>query len=560
MKRWVLSAALLALLVAPSAPALAAPAVGLSPTAAADARRLLADVGWAKPLDGGYLFDRVAVDGQAVRLTLRATDPSGERRDVATLELAPRGDALADATTSASFTIRTALAAPPSPEVDRHLAAAIASIVRLDDGSFYAAHKPPPTAVRPAPVPSLAPPPDLTPAPSWWAGFVSQLDEGDTSLIGAVALLLGFLAWFAFVRPRRDPATVGFNFVRAHVLIASLQVTIFTYWALYWPAVRAHVPEIISTVGFAVGLDAVLSLWTRNRIVFTLAILPVVFSTHLFVWFSGNQFWLFYLIVTIGLFAKVFFHREGRHIFNPSALGITVVAALCYSMPEQFRFVDISHRLAAPPSMFELIFCLALVAQFRARIVLVSIGIITSTLAIKFVYFALLGGTFPLISMFWPPVFLAVVLLSTDPATIARTPIGRLLYGATYGLIITTIAAGLTLSGENDFFAKVIPIPFCNFLVPYFDAADARIRAGWTAWLVPQRNRLHIAAWAFIALLPWWTSGDKANAFQNPRQPETVRDHVVTVDGRATCDANPAFCKPFAIGSEIAAWQRPDRP
>lgn len=556
--------------IALAAVALAGPARGeapaaLSPTAGREARELFADPGWSSPLDGGFSFDSADVAGRSLRVRLARRSPDGARTEVATLVLSPRDPALPGALHSASFAIEVQAPGPLDGRAVLHLAAAVASVVRHDDGSFYAsraaavepagpAPRPGPAAAAPAPRLALdIPVPPRPPTPLW------EPDEGDTSAAAALLLLAGFLAWFFVRRLRGPPATLATNFVSAHVLIGSLQLTLFFYWALYWPGVRDHWPHILSTLGYALGLDALLSLWTRHRVVASLAILPMVFSTHLFVWFAGADFWLYYAIMTIALFSKVFLQRGGRHIFNPSALGIALVAVCCYAAPSRFGFVDISHRLASPASMFELMLCLALVAQLRARIVLVSVGILLATGAIQAVH-GQLGGDFRLISVYWPPVFLAVVLLSTDPATIARTPGGRILYGLTYGVIITAVAAGLTGSGRNDFFAKVMPIPICNYLVPWFDRQAALFGSRVGGWLAPTRNRVHVALWLLLALVPWWMDHDKAQSFDTALYSRDPSELVARVDGQVTCEHNPAFCEPFPIATELKLLLATRRP
>jgi hypothetical protein len=195
------------------------------------------------------------------------------------------------------------------------------------------------------------------------------------------------------------------------------------------------------------------------------------------VWFLGQDRWIALLTLTLAIASKHLIRRGGRHLFNPSGFGIAITGALCMLAPDTFGFFDLSHGFNAGPNMVELILILALIAQLRVPIVLVSIG--------GFIALLLLVDTQILTrpTALWGPVFLALCLLVTDPATIPKTPVGKLLFGAVYGSLMAVMATGLTAMGENDFFSKVFPLPLVNALVPRFDqwGSRAALRRRWAA-------------------------------------------------------------------------------
>lgn len=371
------------------------------------------------------------------------------------------------------------------------------------------------------------------------------------------------------------PRRVEVVFKPSHLVPAALQVVLFAYWALYWPPVRAEVPWILTQLAFAWALDLALGLLTSRRLVVSVAVLPVVFSTNLFVWFPPGHGWLAFLVLALALGSKAFLRRDGRHVFNPSAFGIALVGLLCLVFPETFRYTDIAHELDVPPNMTELVLLLALVAQLRFPIVPISILAALSMLLVPAI------GITSVANPFWSPVFLAVVLLATDPATIPKTPMGRVLYGTLLGLGIALLSRLFLELGENDYFSKVLPIPVVNLLAPSMDAVGRRLEAWLDAWLeswparlaggaprparAPLRralatswNGLHVVAWVVLVtgtmhanrVKPWQFEGSAVLRRTSVPVPLLVRGP----GGDVRCDENPVFCEVFSFPEELRLW------
>src|SRR5262249_11098743 len=76
-------------------------------------------------------------------------------------------------------------------------------------------------------------------------------------------LLCVALAGLALVASRlalRRRLDVSGHFKLSHLVPSLIQVTIFSYWALYWGNLRQHLPLIGVEIVFAYAVDALISL------------------------------------------------------------------------------------------------------------------------------------------------------------------------------------------------------------------------------------------------------------------------------------------------------------
>jgi hypothetical protein len=318
--------------------------------------------------------------------------------------------------------------------------------------------------------------------------------------LGHLAIIGGLLGlWVAVLLRRRTagpvigPATVKFT----HVLPAVLQVVLFAYWSIYWPPVVSHLPVIAAQLVFAYVFDFLFA-WTRRRpYTPSLGPVPIVLSANLFVWFLPGDLLLACLVVAIALTSRSSFLRNGHHIFNPSALGVAVVGASCILLPEIFQYRDISHDFDRAPHMAPLILLLAIIPQWRLGTAPVALGAAIAMIGTMLIVYSLTGhrgGPTP----WWPPWLLAITLLAGDPATIPSTPASRLLFGLFLGVAYYIVSRALLLTVGTDFFAKVLPIPLANFLVPVFQTADWRLSMRWP---IVSRQRIYVAVWLSLSLV-----------------------------------------------------------
>ncbi len=354
-----------------------------------------------------------------------------------------------------------------------------------------------------------------------------------------------------------------------HMLPATIQVLIFSYWALYWEPLIDHAWALGVQLLFAYTLDLAIGVWTERTWRVGLAPVPIVLSTNLFVWFTGSGSWLFFLVSAIALFSKAALRRESGHIFNPSALGLALVGLICIPLPAPEFCYDIAHELNVTPSMTEFLILVALLAQLRVPIVLVSLGAAASLWASVEVpiflsrYLSVNGlETFSTYvpTWYWAPVFLVLTLLATDPKTIPKTPPGKLLFGLLVGAGIACASAALTAAGYNDFMAKVIPVPLMNLLVPWCDRVGARLDARLRPALEPSWNWAHVALWVAFSSLALLSPGNKASLFEGELHDMGLTRQIVRTGPPARCEDNGAFCEAFSFGEELRLWLGPAPP
>lgn len=524
----------------------------LPPEAGAVLPTLLDDVGWDRPLEGGVRFDSIRIDKDSVTIELRRDEDDAPV--VGRLLLSPGAGALGlqdpAPGESASFAIHLEPLAPEEPAVTRWLEAARQSVIAHDPGGLYLGVQPPPSPEQASSVAGERT--DSGRAGVAIAALLGAPKAMRTSLRAQLRFPIAVLALLALLvavaRAHKGPFTFGRRFSPTHLLPVLIQVSVYTYWSLYWRGVGEHAHVLLLQLVFAFLFDVLWSLLTRHRWVASFAPLPVVLSANLFVWFTAGDQWLGFLVVAAGLAGKTLFQRDGRHVFNPSAFGLFVVGALYLVAPDWFGYEDIAFQLALPPSMIEVIVLAVLVAQLRVPIVLVSIAA-----AIPLAWGEHLTG-WQLLSPYYPPVLIIILALATDPATIPRTGGGRILFGLFVGAGIHLTGIALTLYVGMDYWAKVLPIPIANALVPWFDRMGARLPERIDAVLTPHRNRLHIVAWVLLVVYGLWIVEVKQGVFAPEAHLGYGTRHVVVGPDGPTCALNPAFCEPFAWGEELRLW------
>jgi hypothetical protein len=318
------------------------------------------------------------------------------------------------------------------------------------------------------------------------------MDLLQLAIAAALLMLWAAAMWWrdGFALPRLTKPTIKFT----HVLPASLQTALFAYWSLYWPDVVGHVPILAVQLAIAYAFDLLLAWTLRRPYSIGFGPVPVVLSANLFVWFQPGDVLLYALMIALALASKAFVRVHGRHVFNPSVFGITIIAALCILLPQIFQYRDISHDFDRPPHMALVIIALSLIPQIRLRTAPVSLGVVCSLLGTMLIVYTLTGyrgGPSP----WWPPWLLAITLLAPDPATIPSGSLPRLLFGLFLGVAFYAVSRALLFSVGTDFFSKVMPIPMANLLVPYFERAGARLSTRWPSLDREIGNRAYVAAW-----------------------------------------------------------------
>jgi hypothetical protein len=341
----------------------------------------------------------------------------------------------------------------------------------------------------------------------------------------AMALATGLL--------RRAP--ISFEFRPSHLVQGLIQATLLAYWGLYWPGVSARVPSILLQIAFAYAVDALVMLARFRRWKVSFGPLPIVLSANLFAWFSPIGA---LVCVAVAVASRALIRRQGRAVFNPSALGLSFAGLLSLTTP-WVALGGTFHTMRMAPNIAELLIFLALLPQIRFRIVLASVGVVLG----QMVFDNDVGhlATAPFLLMF--------ALFVTDPTTMPTTPVGRIVFGFFIGATIPLTAALLRAYGFPDDLQKVFPVPLANLMVPWFDRLGTRFAAATDRAFNPRWNFAHVAVWlalivpSMVRLKPQQFQADLHWTY---RTSTIVRDE----DDVPRCEHNPVFCRPFSFLGE----------
>ena len=364
-----------------------------------------------------------------------------------------------------------------------------------------------------------------------------------------------------FIRARRGGLALGIerNVRLPHYFQAGVQACHYLYLGLYYPAVWEHLPLVAVQIVVFYAMEMLLQ-WSRGRPWRAgFGPLPVVGSINLFLWFEPEYFFGQLLLVAGALASREFvrWRREGRssHIFNPSAIALAAAGVFLMATNTTTATTGINHILAfeLPPSFFELMFVFGILLQIFFATTLVTFG---AVLALALIHYGgtLLLGAWPLFNIFHISVFLGLNLLATDPATSPRSPVGKLLFGLTWGVAIWCCYVGLRALELPPYYDKILTVPLVNLLVPLFE------RAGRAVALSFRFDRAaFIAAYAglFLLILPTlklqYRSAEYYLQDRLPpiTSPEVWKSVPLVKEKRLFCERHRRACEPWGIAEEI---------
>lgn len=280
----------------------------------------------------------------------------------------------------------------------------------------------------------------------------------------------------AYVFRRGRQLTVGLAVKKQHYVQACAQASVLLYWGLYWPQVYASGLLILAQLVFAYAFDMLLCWSRRDHYALGFGPFPVIFSINLFLWFKPEWFYLQFAMVALGFAAKemVRWNKEGRqvHIFNPSSFPLAVfsLALLVTGRSDMTWGREIAITQFYPPHIYLLLFLIALPGQFFFGVTLMTMSAVVTTYIFGLLYFASTGIYFFYDSYIPIAVFLGMHLLFTDPSTSPRTELGRIIYGALYGLSTVLLYELLGTAGLPTFYDKLLQVPLLNLSVQGIDA------------------------------------------------------------------------------------------
>ncbi len=301
---------------------------------------------------------------------------------------------------------------------------------------------------------------------------------------------------------------------RQHYLQACAQGSVLLYWGWYWPQVYNSAHFIVAQLLFAYAFDMLLSWSRRNTYTLGFAPFPVIFSINLFLWFKPDWFYLQFAMVALGLAAKDFirWEKEGRrvHIFNPSSFPLAVfsLALIATGSSDITWGQEIASTQFYPPHMYLMLFLIGLPGQFFFGVTLMTMSAVLATYVFGLIYFATTGIYFFYDSYIPIAVFLGMHLLFTDPSTSPRTDLGRIIYGALYGLSTVVLYQILGTAGLPTFYDKLLQVPLLNLSVKGIDrVARSRLLRALDpstigrSLLPRQRHLAYMSVWAVVFLI-----------------------------------------------------------
>ena len=248
---------------------------------------------------------------------------------------------------------------------------------------------------------------------------------------------------------------------------------------------------ILAQLVFAYAFDMLLS-WSR-RDTYTLGFgpFPVIFSINLFLWFKPDWFYLQFAMVALGMAAKELIRwnkKDGAsHIFNPSSFPLAVFSLGLIATGNERHHLGQGDRVDAILSAAHVrlyLFLIGLPGQFFFGVTTMTMSAVVATYVFNLAYFAATGVYFFYDSYIPIAVFLGMHLLFTDPSTSPRTELGRIIFGALYGLSTVALYELLGSAGMPTFYDKLLQVPLLNLSIKGIDRVA---RSRWLRLSIPPR-------------------------------------------------------------------------
>jgi hypothetical protein len=236
---------------------------------------------------------------------------------------------------------------------------------------------------------------------------------------------------------------------------------------------RLSIPQILTALLTCAALEFAIAfhrqhviLWpasallTANGIAFILRV-P---GTEHGDWWSTNGLWIYAAVAAGSLLSKYLIQFRGRHVFNPSNLGLVV----CFLILGSSRAEPLAFWWG--PLSVWLVLVLGIIV-FGGLVILSRLHLLGIAVGFWLTFAAAIGvlaasghamsanwhlgpvsdGYFWTVLLFSPEVFIFLSFMITDPKTVPRTAKGRLYYAVSIGLL----AALLIAPQRTEFGAKV---------------------------------------------------------------------------------------------------------
>ena len=412
---------------------------------------MLAILDGFSPDRGSLVFRARGIQGTEAHFDLVDRTSGSAELALASVTLAIRSEARAGEATTQSFVLRSTVH-EASETVRAAVEAAYEHVRAADAGDYF---------VQPEPMREVQ-----RELPSSEQGSDDAQDARETSVLWVPVLVFGLLFAALFIQVRRVTwnEVVSVHVKRTHLLPTLLQLSLLTYWGLHWNEFSSRAHFIAIELAYAYLLEMSLSVLVLRHWRLSFGPIPIVLSTNLFVQYTSyDELIMMGIALTVAISSKILIRPGGRHVFNPSALGLAVVGAIWLLLDgssdlHTWRVMeipdgDIAHELNLAPNMAEAIVLLAIIAHLRVPVVLITMSGFAAMLMCGPIYQEQAPAPD------WAPIVLVLALLVTDPATSPKTSGGRVLFGFATGFLISSLSVALESNGISDFYSKVIPVP-----------------------------------------------------------------------------------------------------
>lgn len=251
-------------------------------------------------------------------------------------------------------------------------------------------------------------------------------------------------------------------------------------------------------------------------------------------WWSTRGWWVFAAVSAVSLLSKYVIRHQGRHVFNPSNLGLVVAFLALGSTradPQDLWWGDVSVGLALTLAVIVIggvvivsrLQMLALVLAFWSTLALAA-GLVAARghcMTARWHAGAVCGRSFWWVLLTSPEILVFTFFMITDPKTAPRGRVARVVYGAAVGLI----AALLLAPARSEFATKVgvlaalvvtcavVPL-LVRWLPPVGSPADRPWP--WIAALALKNPTRRLAAAGAVALTALALVGSGARSASSP--------------------------------------------
>ncbi|MES1247763.1 MAG: MFS transporter [Actinomycetota bacterium] len=236
---------------------------------------------------------------------------------------------------------------------------------------------------------------------------------------------------------------------------------------------RLSIPQIVTPILTCAVMEVAYTFWKKRVVMWPasamltgngIAFIMRVPGTEHGQWWSTRGLWVYAAVAAVSMLSKYLITWRGKHVFNPSNLGLVACFILLgsgRSEPLQFWWGPLSPALVV---VLATIVAGAFIVLSRAGVLSVAV-LFWATFASGMGILALSGHAFdanwhlgPVANgYFWsvlvtsPEVFIFLSFMITDPRTVPETARGRRIFAITIGLLASLLIAPM----RTEFDAKV---------------------------------------------------------------------------------------------------------